>query len=92
MTPISALDDAARGQAPKCSAHGLKRHSNVFTNVRPVHREIYLGRESTSGGLKLLQHLKEHRHFRKSISPSKKKGVTLCLTEFVDELTDNVEV
>ena len=91
MTPVPAFDDAARGQAPKCSAHGLKRHSNVFTNVRPVHREIYLGRASTSGGLKLFQQLKEHRHFRKCISPSKEKRVPLCLTEFVDELTDNME-
>jgi hypothetical protein len=55
MSPIQALDDAARGQDPKCPAHGLKRHSKVFTNIRPVHREIYLGRAFTSGGLKVFQ-------------------------------------
>ena len=91
MLPVPALNDAARGQAPKCSAHGLQRHSKVFSNVRPVHREIYLGREFASGGLKVFQQLKEHRQFRKSLSPGKEKRVTLCLTEFVDELADNME-
>ncbi len=91
MLPVPALDNAARGQAPKCSAHGLQRHSKVFSNVRPFHREIYLGRAFSSGGLKVFQQLKEHRQFGKSLSPSKDKRVTLCLTEFVDELADNIE-
>ena len=91
MTPVPAFDDAARGQAPKCSAHGLKRHSNVFTDVRPAHREIYLGRAFTSCGLNLFQQLKKHRHFRKSAFPSNEKRVTLCLTELVAELADNME-
>src|ERR1700733_16192800 len=55
MSPVSALDDAARGQGPECSAHGLKRHSKVFTNIRPLHREIYLDRALTSAGLKVFQ-------------------------------------
>ena len=91
MLPVPALNDAARGQAPKCSAQGLQRHSKVFSNVRPFHREIYLGRALAYGGLKVFQQLKEHRHFRKSLSPTKDKRVTLCLTELVDELADNTE-
>ena len=33
MPSVPALDDTARGQTSKCSAHGLKRHSNVFANI-----------------------------------------------------------
>ena len=33
MPSVPALDDTARGQTCKCSAHGLKRHSNVFANI-----------------------------------------------------------
>jgi hypothetical protein len=68
MPPVSALNDAARGQGPKCPAYGLKRHCDVFTDVGPGHREIYFGCAFTSGDLKLFEQLKEHRHFEKSVS------------------------
>jgi two-component sensor histidine kinase len=58
MLSVPALDDTARGQTPKRSAHGLKRHSKVFTNIRPVHRQIYLGRAFASCRLKEAQRFK----------------------------------
>src|SRR5664279_4332970 len=91
MAPVAARDDAARGQDPECPAHGLKRHSEVFTNIRPLHREIYLRRAFTSGGLKVFHQLKEHRNSGESSPPSKEKCVTLGLTEFVHKLADQVE-
>jgi hypothetical protein len=91
MPSIPALDNAARSQASKCSAHGFKRHSKVFADVRPVHREIYLCRVFTSGDLKLFEQLKEHRHLEKGLPARKDKRVTLCLTEFLAELADNMK-
>jgi hypothetical protein len=91
MPPVPALDDAARGQAPKCPAHGLERHCDVFTDVGPVHREIYLGRAFASGGLKLLEQLKEHRHLGNGLPLRKEKRVTLRLTELLAELADDMK-
>ncbi len=55
MLPVPAFDNAARGQAPQCSAHGLTRHSEIFPIIRPFHREIYLGRTFVSDALKVFQ-------------------------------------
>lgn len=91
MPSVAALDDAARGQAPKCPAHGPERHCDVFTDVGSGHREIYLGRTFTSGGLKLFKQLKEHRNFGKGLPLRKEERVTLRLTELLAELADNMK-
>jgi len=91
MPSVPALDDAARGQAPKSPAHRLKRHCDVLADVGPAHREVYLGRAFPSGGLKLFEQLKEHRDPGKSLPLRKEKRVTLRLTEFLAELADDMK-
>nr|WP_244548896.1 hypothetical protein [Bradyrhizobium canariense] len=92
MSPVAVPDDAARRQAPERSAHGLKRHSKIFTDIRPFHREIYLGRAFASGSPKVFQQLKEHRDPGNGSFPGKEKRMTLCLTQLVNELADDMEL
>jgi hypothetical protein len=53
--------------------------------------EINLRRVFASGSLKLFKKLKEHRHLRKSSPPREQKRMTLCLTEFLAELANNMK-
>ena len=91
VTPVPALYDAPRGEAVKRPTDGFKRHSHVFADVGPAHREVYLGRAFPSGGLKLFEQLKEHRDPGKSLPLRKEKRVTLRLTEFLAELADDMK-
>ena len=91
MPSVPGFDDATRGQAPKSPAHCLERYPDVFADVGPAHREIYLGRAFASRGLKLFEQLKEHRDLGKSLSLRNKKRVTLRLTEFLAELANDMK-
>ena len=49
MAAVAELDNSARGQVAKRSADRRKRDSDVFTNVRTVHRQVDFSLRLASG-------------------------------------------
>lgn len=91
MPPVPNFNNPAHGQASKCPAHGRKRYSDVFADVRAVHRQVDVGSLLAFGDLQLFDKLQEHRELRDCASLAQQKSVPLGLSQFLAELADNVK-
>jgi len=83
VSSVSASQDSTRRERSERPTHRRKCGTNVFGDIRAIHRNVYFVPRSAIGGLKLLKHLKEHGQLRKRASAREQERMTLRLAQLV---------
>jgi len=82
---IPELNDTPRGQGSKRSANSLKRHSDVSSDVREIHRQRDFRDLLAFGNVELFDELQKHRELSDG-SPLAKQMVSPFLNRAIDDM------
>jgi hypothetical protein len=89
---IPELNDTPRGQGSKRSANSLKRHSDVPSDVRAIHRQRDFRDLLAFGNVELFDELQKHRELSDGSPLAKQKCVALRLPQLLAQLADDMKI
>jgi hypothetical protein len=89
---VTGGNDLLHNQRTKCTAEGGEGEAEIAGNARAIHRKIDFRNWFTISHLQMFLQFQEHCEPRRRSFLHEEKRMTLCLTEALAELDDDINV